>query len=97
VPIVTWAHGIVITRNPGITVPGRGIGWSCVAVHWNWRRRSVIVTATEPHSEKDSWTSEYATAGQQKKGKNFCFHLKLLAAIVCKSFARLKLLKQKRK
>jgi hypothetical protein len=97
VPIVAWAHRVVITGNPGITVPGRRVGGSCIAIHRNRRGRSIIVTAAEPHSEKDSWTSEYATASQQKKGKNFGFHLKLLAMFICKSFAKLKLLKPKRK
>jgi hypothetical protein len=93
VPIVAWTYGVVITRNPGIAVPGRCVGGSCVTIDRNWRRRSIIVAAAEPHSEKDSWTGEYATAGHQEKGKNFCFHFKLLAALTCKSFAKPKLLK----
>jgi hypothetical protein len=90
VPIIACTDRVILTGNPGITVPGCRVGRSGVAIDRNRRRRSIIVAATETHAEKYSWTSEHATASQQKKGKNFCFHLKLLAALICKSFAKLK-------
>jgi hypothetical protein len=93
VPIIARADGIVVTGNPGITVPGGCISGSCIAIHWNRWWRSIIITAAETHSEKNSGTSKYASASQQEKGQNFCFHLKLLAAVICKSFAKSKLLK----
>jgi hypothetical protein len=97
VPIIAWTDRVVIARNPGITIPGCRVGGSGVAIDRNRRRRGIIVTATETDAEKDSGTSEHASASQQKKRQDFCFHVKLLATLICKSFAKLKWLKNEEK